>query len=106
MAKQSTFHGLQVPVGFQTSSLSNSTAVGVTSTVRELLPSRLVISVETNNVRFRDDGTAPTLTTGVLLLTTNSPYVFDGYNRTSALKFQRSTGTAKISIAAYKNKGD
>lgn len=106
MASPRVLPGLFVPVAFQTASLANSTAVAVNSTVRAAKPSRLVVSVETQSVRFRDDGTNPTLTTGVLLTAANSPYVFEGYNRTSALKFQRSTGTAKISIAAYKNFGD
>ncbi len=106
MASPRVLPGLMVPVAFQSISLSNSTAVAVNSTIRGAKASRLVISVETNSVRFRDDGTAPALTTGVLLTAANSPYVFDGYNRTSQLKFQRATGTAKVSILAYKNLGD
>lgn len=106
MPARKVLPGLYVPVAFQTISISNSTAVAVNSTVRNAKASRLVISVETQNARFRDDGTAPTLTTGVLLIAANSPFVFEGYNRTSALKFHRSTGTTKISIAAYKNLGD
>lgn len=106
MPARSGFQGLLVPVGFQSFTLSNSTATAVNSTIRGAKASTLIISVETNNARFRDDGTAPTLTTGVLLASANSPYIFEGYNRTSNLKFQRATGSAKISIAAYKNLGD
>ncbi len=104
MASPRVFPGLLVPVAFQTISLSNSTAVAINSTVRGALASVLHISVETNNARYRADGTNPALTTGVLLET--GSYWFYGYNRTSQLKFQRATGTSKISIMAYKNKGD
>lgn|SRR3990167_9173141 len=104
MASPRVFPGLIVPVAFQTMSLSNSTAVAVNSTVRAAKASILHISVETQSARYRADGTAPALTTGVLLVT--GSYWFYGYDRTSALKFQRSTGTCKISIMAYKNKGD
>lgn len=86
-------------------SLSNSTSVAVNSTVRTLAD-RLIVSVETNSVRFRDDGTNPTLSTGILLTAANSPYIFDGYNRTSSLKFQRATGSARVTIIGYKALGD
>ena len=56
---QRTFPGLLVPVAFQTATLSNSTAVAVNSTIRGGKASVLIISVETNSVRYRDDGTAP-----------------------------------------------
>ena len=62
----------------------------------------LHISIETNAVRMRSDATAPTLTTGVLI-SSGVLFVFEGYNGTANLKFQRSTGTAKVSIMAYKN---
>lgn len=104
MAGPRVFPGLIVPTAFQTMSLSTSTAVAINSTVRNSLASILHISVETNSARYRADGTNPALTTGVLLEI--GSYWFYGYNRTSNLKFQRSTGTCKISIMAYKNLGD
>lgn len=87
-----------IPVAFQTMSLANSTAVAVNSTAQAA--SALHVSVETNAVRYRADGTAPTLTTGVLLAT-GSHWLY-GYNGTSVLKFQRSTATSKVSIMAYR----
>lgn len=101
---RSIFQGLLTPVAFQVSTLSNSTAVSVNSTVRAARPDVLHISVETNSVRYRADGTNPTKTTGVLLLA--GDHWFPGYNRTSLLKFQRSTGTAKISLMAYRQRGN
>lgn len=94
-----------IPAAFQTSSLANSTAVAINSTVRNAGACVLDVSVETNNVRYRADATAPTLTTGVLLQKDDT-YRFYGYNGTSLFRFQRQTGTAKISIMAYRYKGD
>lgn len=101
MAKQRVgFAGL-VPVAFQSISLSNSTAVAVNSTVRTALPEMLHISVETQDVRYRADGTDPTLNTGVVLKAALTPVWFP-YDKTSQLSFQRSTGSATVSIMAYK----
>lgn len=92
-----------VSVGFQTMSLSNSTAVGLNSTT---LPSSVLdISVETNDARYRADGTDPALTTGVMLKQ-GSIYRFEGLGGIANLKFQRSTGISKVSIQAYKHVGD
>lgn len=91
-----------IPVGFQTMSLSNSTAVAVNSTCRA--GRTLHISVETQAARYRADATAPTRNTGVLLGT--GSHWIEGYNGTSLLKFQRSTGTSKVSLMAYKFVGD
>jgi hypothetical protein len=100
MAYKRTAPAGLIPVGFQTISLSNSTAVGLNSTLG--VSTFLRISVETQAARFRDDGTDPALTTGVLLGT--GFYEFP--NNTADLKFQRSTGTSKISIAGYRRPGD
>ena len=90
-----------VSQGFQTISLSNSTASALNTTCSP--GDWFHISVETNAVRYRDDGTAPALTTGVLLAVGDHwlPDV-DGPN----LKFQRQTGTCKLSVMAYKYKGN
>ena len=93
-----------LPVAFQTISLSDSTAIGVDGTVRATNPDVLDISVETADVRYRADGTDPTLTTGVLLQA-DGWYRWEGYNNTSALAFQRSTGTATVSIMAWRHVG-
>jgi hypothetical protein len=88
-------------VGFQVMSLSNSTAIAINSTC---LPGKVFqFSVETNDVRMRADATAPTLTTGVLYQSDQTHWLFDV--PAASLKFQRSTGTAKVSIMAYKYTG-
>lgn len=91
-----------ISVGFQTFTLSNSTAVGVNTTVKS--SHVLDVSVETNSVRYRADGTNPTLTTGVLLAT--GRYRLEGFDGSTSLKFQRSTGSAKVSIQGFKYPGD
>lgn len=90
-----------VSSGFQTITLSNSTASGLNTTCK--LGKWFHISVETNAVRYRDDGVSPALTTGVLLAIGAHwlPGV-DGAN----LKFQRQTGTCKVSVQAFKHKGE
>jgi hypothetical protein len=95
------------PVGFQTMSLANSTAIAINSTCK--LASILHISVETQSCRYRDDNTAPTLTTGVLLDVGEHWILgYDGsVNSTGTVKFkfQRSTGTSKVSLMAYRQPG-
>jgi len=92
-----------IPVGFQSSSLANSTAVGLDSTNT---PSTMFdVSVETNDARYRADGTDPTLSTGVVLPKDNV-YRFWGYGNKTALKFQRTTGTCLIQIQSYSHPGD
>lgn len=91
-----------IAVGFQVLSLANSTAVGVNSTVGKA--QALHISVETQNARYRGDGTAPALTTGVLLVKDHD-YWFDGV-QVANLKFQRTTGTCKVSIMGYRRPGE
>lgn len=103
MARTFALAGL-VPVGFQTMSLSNSTAVALNSTI-QASASVLIFSVETNDVRLRDDGTDPTLSTGVLLEADLGPYQVQGYNGSEDWKLQRSTGTATVNIMGYKQIG-
>lgn len=96
------FQAALAPVGFQTISLSNSTAVALNSTCRKA--DAFDVSVETQAARFRMDSTAPTMTTGVLLAKDNL-YRFENFNGTSLLRFQRSTGTCTLSIMAYQYRG-
>jgi len=92
-----------IPVGFQTISLANSTAIALNSTIRASA-TNLHFSVETQHARYRADSTDPTLSTGILL-TTGTVYRFTGFNGTSNLKFQRTTGTCTIYLMGYKEGG-
>jgi len=86
------------PLALQVVTLANSTAVGPNSTARGA--DVLHFSVETNDIRYRSDGTDPALTTGVLIKK-DFDYWMLNYNGTSDLAFQRTTGSAKVSIQPY-----
>jgi hypothetical protein len=102
MAKRNIPAGI-TSVGFQTITQTNSTAVGLNTTC--IVGKLFHVSVETQNARYRVDGTSPAATTGVLLLTTNSPYWIEAPG--TNLKFIKVTGgTSKISVQAYKYKGE
>lgn len=93
-----------IAVGFQTISCANSTAIALTSTAAKNATCML-LSVETNNARVRMDGTAPALTTGVLLL--QDIYYFDALpTPATTVKFQRQTGTSKISVQLFRHPSD
>lgn len=101
MAKRNTPAGM-VALGFQTISLANSTALGLNTTC--IGGKFFHLSVETNDCRYRSDGSNPALTTGVLLKKDTEHWIFDVPG--STLKFQRTTGTSKVSILSYKYKGE
>ena len=56
--------------------------------------------METQSARYRMDGTAPTATTGVLLIA--GRYRLDGFNGTSALKFIGAASGSVINVQGYK----
>lgn len=87
-----------IALGFQTLSLGNSTALGLNTTT--IAGTAFHISIETQNIRYRGDGTDPALSTGVLLIK-DADYWMLGINGVN-LNFQRTTGTAKVSIMSYK----
>lgn len=91
-----------ISVGFQTISLTNSTALGLNTTCR--VASVIDFSVETQPCRMRADGTAPTLTTGVLIQK-DVWHRFEGNPNSANLKFQRTTGSSKISVQAWRYAG-
>ncbi len=100
MAKRNTPVGMTC-LGLQTISLANSTALGLNSTC--IGGKFFHYSIETNSARLRTDGTSPTLNTGILLAT-GEHWLFD--IKGSTIKFQRQTGTCKISIESYKYVGE
>lgn len=91
-----------IGVGFETLVSSLSTAVGLNATNKA--GRAFHISIETQNARYRGDGTDPALSTGVVLIKDNA-YWFEDIDG-NKLKFIRETGTCKISVMAYKRAGD
>lgn len=105
MSNRIIFSGL-IPTAFERVIQNNTTAVAFNSTTLAAAGSFLRFSVETNDVRWRDDGTDPTATTGVLL---QKDTVFEmvGYNGTSKLKFFKAAGgTSVINVTRYKYDGE
>lgn len=95
-----TIPRVMASAGFETISLANSTAIGLNSTTQA--GSVFHVSVETQAVRYRADGTDPTVNTGVLLAT--GSHWLENVTA-SELSFQRNTGTCVLSVQAFKYKG-
>jgi hypothetical protein len=85
------------PLGYQqilAATLAVATALTVPSGAETAL-----ISCETGNVRWRDDGVAPTATVGMVIYATQPPQVFAG--DLTVLKFILSTAGAILNVSYY-----
>lgn len=83
------------PLGYQQiTSLSAAVAPTVPANTE-----RCLLQAETQNVRFRDDGTDPTATVGMILVAGAAPFPYEG--NVSALKFIEATASAKLNILYY-----
>lgn len=60
-----------------------------------------ILVAEDQNIRWRDDGTDPTDTAGVLL-TIQSPFQYTG--DLTKIKFIETTASAKLNVSYYKNR--
>lgn len=88
------------PLGYcQLTSLGSSTLVSSCSGF-PASATTAVIRTETQSVRWRDDGTAPTSSAGMLMLAADAPYVYTG--AISKLRFIEVTSGAKLNILFYK----
>ena len=63
-------------------------------------PSLVVIKAETQAVRYRDDGTAPTVTVGMPVAVTDAPISYEG--TISALQFIAQTAGGVVDASFYK----
>ena len=105
MSKSTVIMAALEPTAFEKITL-NSTAVSLNSTTRAADGSVLRFSVETAAARYRDDGTAPQKSTGVVLQQ-DTTYEFIGYNGTAHLKFCGvAGGAAVLNVARYKYVGE
>ncbi len=82
----------------QLTSLSASTALTIPTGKSGQLPTYCVIIAETQAVRWRDDGTAPTASVG-MPLATGQPLTYDG--DLTLIRFIEQTGSAKLNISFY-----
>lgn len=83
----------------QITSLSSSTALTIATDENTRNAGLAIISPETQNVRWRDDGTAPTASVGYLLAA-GSEMVYEG--SLDKLRFIEVTASAKLNICYYK----
>ena len=99
-----TNYNVLAPVaGTQAISATSSTAVGLTvpsPSTNQTKANYAFCVAETNSVRWRDDGTDPTATVG-MLLQPNVGFVYDG--NLSALKFISTGAQAIVTVAYYRN---
>jgi len=88
------FFGQREPLGYQQiTSLGSSTALTVPAKSR-----RAIITAETQAVRWRDDGTAPTATVGMpVAVLTPFEYLGD----LAAIRFIEQVAGGKLNIAYY-----
>lgn len=89
--------GHLTPVGYQQiTSLAAATALTIPDKTAVIM-----VQAETQNVRWRDDGTNPTTSVGMLLVA-NDILIYTG---TSAIKFIEVTASAKLNITYFRNNG-
>lgn len=82
-------------LGFeQLTSLSAATALTVPAGSHTA-----VMTCETQNVRYRDDGTNPSSTVGIVLVKDLTPFVFKG--NLAQLKFIETAASAKLNVTYY-----
>ena len=92
-----------IPCGYQQiTSLTAATALTVPTTGAAAASGSLVavIVCEAQNVRWRDDGTAPSATVGMLMQTGDPPLEYSG--DLAALQFIQATASAKLNVSYYR----
>ena len=87
----------------QLTGMAASTALAVpTVTVENVAsfrPQLALLQAEGQNVRWRDDGIAPTATVGMLLIAGSDPYPYDGV--LTNIRFIQAAGGAILNVSFY-----
>lgn len=98
-----TFPAERKPAGYRQLAVSN-TAVGLASATGGIptYATRAVITVETDAIRWRDDGTDPSATVG-MPVAANASFELSSAESIAAFKTIRVTTDAKINITYYKS---
>jgi hypothetical protein len=87
--------GTLVPAGWQRiTSLPSAATLTVPASAKIAL-----IQCETQNVRFRDDGTDPEAGVGMLMVAGNPPFLYTG--DLSALRFIETAASASLNVLYY-----
>lgn len=89
-----------VPAGY-VQMTSMTTASALTGIPQQAC--RVVLQAEAQNVRWRNDGTAPTATVGNLIRTTDPPLVLDGIDL-SKVQVIAATAGAILNVTFYKGR--
>lgn len=63
-------------------------------------PTACLIRAEAQSVRWRDDQTAPTASVGMLILTADLPFFYDG--DLTLIRFIETTASAKLNVSYYR----
>lgn len=86
------------PLGYV--QMSVTTVVNLSTIPSNPAPSKVAITTETNNIRYRDDGSDPTASVGMLIKTTDPIFVYDG-TKIASVRIVSVTGTAVVNVAYY-----
>ena len=99
-SQKSVFIDAGDPVGFEQLTVS-LTGVGLTVPLKA---NSAIIQIDNAHIRWRDDGTDPTTSTGMLVYQSN--YItIESKARLTAIKFIRTASTdAKLNISYYERK--
>ena len=95
------------PRGFQqiaAATLANSTALTIPTGTDGLTPDFCIVHPDTQNVRWRDDGVAPTAAIGMRLLV-GAERIIDGPAAMKAVRFIVETAGANLNVSYYRRAG-
>jgi len=87
------------PIGYESITVSNS-AIGFTASYLALGATVAFISIETGNIRIREDGTNPTASEGHLL-STGEVQMIEGTVALQQLRMIRETIDATVKVTYY-----
>jgi hypothetical protein len=91
---EQTVGSVDTPLGYQQiTSLSSSAALTIPAGAK-----RAIIQAETQDVRWRDDGTAPTASVG-MVISAGDRLAYTG--SLSAIRFIEATASAKLNVSYY-----
>lgn len=83
--------------GFQQlATLSSSIGLTIVNGDDGTVPNAVLLSAETNSVRYRADGTAPTASVGMRIIKDQQPYLYTGDLK--KLAFIEETASAKLNV--------
>lgn len=92
----------QIPAGSVTPAATIATMLAALGSPAVIPPGALgaLLQAEAQNIRWRDDGTNPTATVGMILLSGQPPVWFSGAQMRAA-KFLQATSGAILNISFY-----